>query len=142
MEEKAAGGSWDGKEGGLRSTGVFAIKSKIWIENGEGRVVVGSGRLQMLDAIERLGSIHAAALELHMSYRAVWGKVRATEKRLGMALLQPKGGGAQRSGSELTVFGKELVERFRKLEALTKESADHLFLDFFQEGKGEAGEKP
>ena len=47
------------------------LRSKLWIEDGEGKVVFGLGRYRILDAIERLGSLQAAAKDLRMSYRAV-----------------------------------------------------------------------
>lgn len=54
--------------------GNLCIKSKIWIENENGEIVFGAGRLYILKAVSRFGSINAAAQELHMSYRAVWEK--------------------------------------------------------------------
>ena len=114
----------------------LSVKSKIWIENETGQVVFGTGRLYILQAVSRHGSIHAAAQELQMSYRAVWGKIRATEKRLGRDLLDRKTGGIRGGGSKLTPFAKEIIERFEKLNDLTKASADELFRDlFFAESK-------
>ena len=54
----------------------LVVKSKIWIEDEKREVVFGSGRLRILDAIEKHGSILAAAKELGMSYRAVWERSR------------------------------------------------------------------
>ncbi|MGD0401184.1 MAG: LysR family transcriptional regulator [Syntrophobacteraceae bacterium] len=114
----------------------LSVKSKIWIENETGQVVFGTGRLYILQAVSRHGSIHAAAQELQMSYRAVWGKIRATEKRLGRDLLDRKTGGVRGGGSKLTPFAKQILERFAKLNDLTKASADELFRDlFFAESK-------
>jgi molybdate transport system regulatory protein len=110
------------------------IKSKIWIENEMGEVVFGSGRLRILSAVEKHGSILAAAKDLNMSYRAVWGKLKATEERLGQPLLSRRAGGAQGGGSELTPLGKALVERFRHLQTLTETTADTLFQDLFVDG--------
>jgi molybdate transport system regulatory protein len=112
----------------------LVIRSKIWIEDENQGLIFGSGRLRILDAVERHGSILAAAKELHMSYRAVWGKIKATEDRLGVPLLARQVGGAQGGGSELTPLGKELVERFRRLQALIQNAADTLFEDFLAGG--------
>jgi len=109
----------------------LSVKSKVWIEDENGRVVFGTGRLYILQAVSRHGSIHAAAQELQMSYRAVWGKIRATEKRLGQNLLDRKTGGPGGGGSELTPFARGIIERFEKLHDLTRESADELFRDLF-----------
>ena len=96
----------------------LSVKSKVWIEDENGRVVFGTGRLYILQAVSRHGSIHAAAQELQMSYRAVWGKIRATEKRLGQDLLDRKTGGVRGGGSKLTPFAREIIERFEKLQTL------------------------
>ncbi len=116
----------------------LSVKSKVWIENENGQVIFGSGRLYILQAVSRHGSIHAAAQELQMSYRAVWGKIRATEKRLGYDLLERKTGGVRGGGSKLTPFAIQIIERFEKLNDLTKASADELFRDlFFSASEGE-----
>lgn len=109
----------------------LTIKSKIWIEDENGNMVFGSGRLRILNAVNERGSILAAAKELHMSYRAVWGKIKATEEHLGQPLLNRRVGGAQGGGSELTPLGKALVERFRQLQNLTEQTADGIFRDLF-----------
>ncbi|HAA02400.1 MAG TPA: ModE family transcriptional regulator [Syntrophobacteraceae bacterium] len=115
----------------------FVIKSKIWIEDHQGNVVFGAGRLLILSAIEQHGSILAAAKELGMSYRAVWGKIKATEDRLKQPLLTKRTGGTHGGGSELTPFGKALLDHFRHLEALTRTSADTLFRGFFVDALAE-----
>lgn len=68
----------------------YHIRSKIWIEDDTGNVIFGLGRLRMLMAIDRCGSLNAAAKELKMSYRGLWGKIKATEEGLGASLLHRK----------------------------------------------------
>jgi len=109
----------------------LSVKSKVWIEDEAGEVVFGMGRLGILQAVSRHGSLHAAAQELQMSYRAVWGKIQATEKRLGQNLLYKKTGGLKGGGSELTPFAKEMIEKFEKLHGLAKDAADEIFRDLF-----------
>lgn len=104
-----------------------SIRSKIWLADEKGNVVFGLGRLKMLEAIERNGSIHAAAKELRMSYRALWGRIKATEERLGEQLLHRNIGGRSGGGSELTEYAKMLMLRFRKLHQLVADASDQLF---------------
>jgi molybdate transport system regulatory protein len=66
-----------------------------------------------------------------MSYRAVWGKIKATEERLGKPVLEKQTGGANGGGSTLTPLGRSLVERFRQLEDLSKTSTDTFFHGVF-----------
>jgi molybdate transport system regulatory protein len=39
----------------------FRIRSKIWVEDANGKVVFGLGRYRILEAVQRLGSLQAAA---------------------------------------------------------------------------------
>jgi molybdate transport system regulatory protein len=119
---------------GRRSKGLVA-KSKMWIEDENGEAVFGEGRLRILEAIEKHGSIHAAAQELQMSYRALWGKIQTTERRLGQSLLERKTGGVKGGGSALTPFAKQIIERFKKFKSLTETAMDGFFEDFFPSDK-------
>ena len=105
----------------------LSIRSKIWLADADENVVFGLGRLKMLEAIQRNGSIHSAAKDLGMSYRALWGRIKATEDRLGEPLLHRNIGGKSGGGSQLTDFAIRLMERFRKLHHLLSEDSDALF---------------
>ncbi len=109
----------------------FHIRSKVWIEDNEGNVIFGLGRLKIFEAIEQYGSIQVAAKELSMSYRAVWGRIKATEERLGEELLVRNIGGASGGGSKLTPKAKMLLERFRELHKLAVSGSDKIFEDIF-----------
>lgn len=87
------------------------VRLHIWLENGES-VVFGSGRVMLLDMVERHGSLRKAANAIGMSYQAAWSKLRATERTLGVRLVEPVG--AKRDGSRLTEHGRLLRDRFRR----------------------------
>jgi molybdate transport system regulatory protein len=110
----------------------ISIRSKIWLSDDKDEVIFGLGRLRMLEAIERNGSIHAASKELGMSYRAVWGRIKATEDRLGEQLLHRNIGGRSGGGSELTDFARQLMQRFKKLHQLVNEASDQLFKELIE----------
>lgn len=103
------------------------IRSKIWIEDDSGEVIFGLGRLRILDAVSRNGSLQGAAKELKMSYRAVWGRIKATEVRLGSELLIRSAGGSSGGGSHLTPFAQTLVKQFRKLHRHVNDKSDAAF---------------
>jgi molybdate transport system regulatory protein len=102
----------------------FRIRSKIWIEDKNGKVVFGLGRYRILDAVQRLGSLQAAAQELKMSYRAIWARISATEQRLGKPLLvrEPK-------GSQLTPLGQTLLKQFQRLLRIVESESDDVYHD-------------
>lgn len=109
----------------------FQVRSKVWVQDAEGNVVFGAGRLRILEAIERYGSIRAAALELNMGYRAIWARIQATEERLGAPILEKKKGGRSGGGSRLTPLGEKLVRDFRALQSTIERQSDHVFADTF-----------
>ncbi len=87
---------------------LMKVKFKIWIEQ-DGSVAFAEGRRMLLEAVDRSGSLNAAAKELGMSYRAAWGKIKATEKALGLKLLDVTTGGKGGGGAKLTREARELV---------------------------------
>jgi len=72
-------------------------------------MLFGLGRVQLLQAVARLGSLNKAAAELGMSYRAAWGRIKRTEEALGRAVVQKIRG---RKGYILTPLGEDLVRNF------------------------------
>lgn len=99
----------------------------MWIVDRSGKMVFGRGRVKILEAVERNGSILAAAKELKMSYRGVWERIRTTEERLGHPLLIKNIGGRSGGGSKLTPFAKHLITLFRELQVNVKADADRRF---------------
>ena len=90
-------------------------------------MVFGSGRIRILKAIQKTGSIHAAAKDLKMGYRAVWARIHATEERLGIQLLEKRIGGASGGGSHLTPLAEKLLSAFTRLEQEIEEETDARF---------------
>ena len=88
------------------------IRHKIWLER-NGKTIFGKGREDLLHAIEEHDSLYGAAKKLNMSYRAAWGRLKASEARLGVKLTYSDGQG---KGLHLTPEAKDLLERFDKLE--------------------------
>ena len=102
----------------------FVIRSKIWIADQDEQIVFGLGRYRILEAINRLGSLQAAAQELKMSYRAVWCRIKTTEERLQRDLLT-----RSNRGSSLTPFAKQLLKEFRRLQAVVETESDAMFTE-------------
>ena len=79
-------------------------------------MVFGEGQRKILETIDNEGSISAAAKEMKMGYRAMWGKLKKMEQRLGKQLLIRKKGGVSGGASVLTSEAKILVEKFRNIQ--------------------------
>jgi molybdate transport system regulatory protein len=85
------------------------MRLHLWLETEKG-VLFGLGRQRLLECIRSGLSLKAAAEQMGMSYRAAWGKIKQTEKVLGITLIEKKGG--NRSGYQLTPAGEMLTTRF------------------------------
>ncbi|MCP4600866.1 MAG: LysR family transcriptional regulator [Proteobacteria bacterium] len=109
------------------------VHAKIWLETDNGKLLLGEGRLEIFRTIERTGSLSATARELGMSYRAVWGKVRSTEERFGVKLVNGVSGGPNHGGTQLTQQAKIFIARFeefdRRARAAVNEIAEELLQD-------------
>jgi molybdate transport system regulatory protein len=77
---------------------------------------IGPGKIALLQAIERDGSISAAARNLGMSYRRAWRLVEETGTILGVAAVQSKVGGQAGGGAVLTAAGQHLVRQYLALD--------------------------
>jgi molybdate transport system regulatory protein len=85
-------------------------------------VVFGLGRYRILKAVQDTGSLQAAAKELKMSYRAVWMRIRASEKRIGRELVVRDG-----KGSRLTPFAENLMKQYKRLIAILEKESDEVY---------------
>ncbi|MEW6266294.1 MAG: LysR family transcriptional regulator [Thermodesulfobacteriota bacterium] len=115
------------------------VKSKFWIEDDQGRPIFGSGKRTILEKIEEHGSISAAAEAMHMSYRAVWGKIKTTEERLGLKLVETAPGRGSDKSSWLTPAARELLGLFQSLEEQGLRQADELFQKVFVQHEAPKG---
>lgn len=108
--------------------------SKVWVVSNGGKILFGEGRLRMLELVEKLGSMNKAAAEMGMSFRTLWGKIHATEREMGVPLVETSVGGGKKGGSRLTQEARRLMGRFRTLNGKVMKEADAAFRKTF--GKG------
>lgn len=102
------------------------IKYKIWLEKG-GKVIFGKGRDNILNAVTEHHSLNAAAKKLEMSYRAAWGRLKASEERMGMKLVDVD---TKEKSMKLTDRAKAIIDRFEKLEQDVEKLLDEANRDF------------
>ena len=88
------------------------LLSRQWIVDEEGKIIIGEGRREIFENIEKTGSINQTAKVMKMSYKGVWSKIKATEKHLNQNIVYAD----RKEGSRLTRQGKELMEKYKKLE--------------------------
>lgn len=107
------------------------IRTKTWILDQDKSPVFGFGQLKILETIERTGSISAAAKEMKMGYRSMWGRIQKVEQRTGKTLLIRQKGGACGGKSELTDEAKLMVHQFKTLQERIHKAAQDIFEDIY-----------
>lgn len=102
---------------------------------------VGPGKIALLEAIERTGTISGAARSLDMSFRRAWLLIDTMNAMFREPVVKATVGGKSGGGAELTPVGHELVERFRAIEAAARDlAAPHLArLDELAAAPGDTG---
>jgi molybdate transport system regulatory protein len=91
-------------------------KLTLRVDLGSGRAL-GPGKIRLLEAIEKTGSISQAGRNLGMSYRRAWLLVDDMNHCFRDPVIEAQPGGARGGGAVLTAFGQKLVVRFRAIEA-------------------------
>ena len=84
---------------------------------------VGPGKIALLEAIAREGSIAGAARALGMSYPRAWALVEAVDLALGAPAVSRAPGGHRGGGAALTAAGTALIARYREVEATAQRQA-------------------
>ncbi len=78
---------------------------------------MGPGKADLLEAIDREGSISAAGRALGMSYRRTWLLVDSMNRCWTKKLVDPVAGGGKGRGATLTPAGHDILSRYRAMEA-------------------------
>jgi molybdate transport system regulatory protein len=106
------------------------LKSRQWIVDEKDRIIMGEGRKEILETIERTGSINQTAKIMKMSYKGVWSKIKVTEEYLNLSIVHAD----RKMGSRLTKEGKELLEKYRLLKEACLEEDNRCFSRIFGDG--------
>ena len=91
------------------------LKFRMRITDGD-VIAVGPGKIALLEAIEKTGSITAAAKSLDMSYRRAWVLLDEVNRSLRAPAVDSAKGGSTGGGSALTDTGRELIDLYRRIE--------------------------
>lgn len=103
----------------MRRKKEFAILSRIRVLSGED-VVLGPGKVDLLEAIARTGSLKKASSELGMSYMRAWSLVGTMNRGFRKPLVVLGRGGSKRGGASLTREGAKIAAIYRALEAASE----------------------
>jgi molybdate transport system regulatory protein len=104
------------------------LKSSQWIVDEDNNIIIGEGRAKILENIEKTGSMNQAAKMMKMSYKAVWSKIKATEKHMNACIVHTD----RKDGSRLSQAGKDLLAKYKLLKTQCLSADDKIFSGIFR----------
>ena len=108
----------------------LGVKAKFWVTLGP-RTLFGDGKADLLEAVDRLGSLRSAAQSMEMSYRYAWGLVRELDEAAGFPFLE-HGGSGPRASLRLTKKGRRFIDAYRAFRAPLDEVVEKSFRRTFR----------
>lgn len=108
------------------------LNYKIWLSTYKGEGILGDGKIMLLKAIDREGSLMKATELLKISYRKAWGNIKEAEELLGFNLVEKYRGGGSGGRTLLSPEGKALVDAYDQLQEDIQKSVDEHSKKFFK----------
>jgi molybdate transport system substrate-binding protein len=100
----------------------WRVGLRVWVGRGS-HPILGPGRLELLEALDRWHSIRQAARQLGMSYRRAWLLVQSINEAAGRALVTTATGGTRGGGAVLTPLGRRAMHVYRALQEQLERNA-------------------
>ena len=111
----------------LKKKESYTVAGTMWIEYEGGRCF-GPGRMELLQWIDKTGSINKAAKEMGMSYKKAWKMINDLNNQMNQPMVITQSGGESGGGSVLTNAAVSLMDyhsamrqRFLKFLAAEKQ---------------------
>jgi molybdate transport system regulatory protein len=92
----------------------YMVNGRIWVEK-DGKLYLGWGRIILLERIEELGSIAAAARSMKLGYRNAWLWIDAMNQLSPTPLVEKVTGGKEGGHARVTDQGKKAIAQYREL---------------------------
>ena len=111
----------------------FTLSLRLRIFKGE--LVFGPGIAELMENIQKTGSLSAACKQMGMAYSKGWKIIRRAEDALNYPLIEGVRGGPGGGNTSLTAKGADFLARYREMESALCSDADKLFACYFPESK-------
>lgn len=97
----------------------LTLNGRIWLETSSGEVTerfMGIGRLELLEHIQRTGSISQAAKAMNMSYKRAWTLIHSMNEQADSLLVTTQIGGEKGGGTIVTAEGEKYLALYESLQ--------------------------
>ena len=105
--------------------------TRITLTDDNGIKFFGEGPCRLLRAVEKTGSLRAAAMEMEMAYSKANKLLKQAEQALGYPLTARSTGGRDGGGSVLTPEGRKLLEQYEAYRDACVKANQALYRRFF-----------
>ena len=100
----------------IRTESGYSIGGRVWLEK-DGKLYIGVGRMMLLERIDELGSIAAAARSMKLGYRNAWLWVDSINRFAPAPLVENVTGGSGGRHAILTEEGRKAIREYKELSA-------------------------
>jgi molybdate transport system regulatory protein len=94
----------------------YVAQASVWIEK-DGELYLGGGRVMLLEKLDQLGSIAAAARTMNLTYRNAWLWIEAMNRLAPSPLVEKVTGGSGGGHAQLTEEGRKAITSYKDLRA-------------------------
>lgn len=110
------------------TTETYSIKLQIMSGS---KIAMGPGKADLLEAIQKTGSIAAAGRAMGMSYKRAWDLVEVMNICFSGPLVEKSKGGAGKGGATITPLGLTVMGQYRALQAKSNSAVEREMDVFF-----------
>jgi len=100
-----------------------ALRPRLRILHGD-QIALGPGKANLLEAIDRAGTLAEAADLLGMSYMRAWKLLKTMNACFKEPLVATSRGGSEHGHASLTPTGRAVLALYRRMEESAREAAE------------------
>jgi len=107
-----------------------------------GEFLLGPRYVQLLEGIERTGTIREGCQATRMSYRTCLARIRRMEGALGAQLVVTQRGGSSRGSATLTPLARRLIQIYREWRDAVEQASLAAFAEVMENGQPSPRRRP
>jgi molybdate transport system regulatory protein len=109
------------------------VHCKLWISSNTAEGSFGTGKVRLLEAVLKTGSLQEAARTLGISYRKAWGDLKKAEDCLQCKLIEKARGGRGGGRTQLTDQGHRVILAYSAMNDTVLQDLNTAFEVFVQD---------
>jgi molybdate transport system regulatory protein len=91
---------------------------------------LGPGKIKLIKAIEKTGSISGAAKVMDMSYRRAWNLADSINRDFSNEIIVASSGGKGGGGAVVSAIGLDIIKRYQEIEKKALQSVNEELEEF------------